>query len=189
MFSRGHLHSMDVLCDLSDTPHRRKAAKNCTLLPFSCHPLVDNTYCNLDRDCLMESWRRGACGQWWCVFLCVLYVSEMVRRVAQFRWTHRLSIYAAFRHWLFGDLDTQYHYTSGQFSLCFFWQAAEFLHFQREPVDGSPAVLVSFVHAPHKSHFNIGWSISSLTHEFPWWHMRCNTLGFPLLSIDYVNLQ
>lgn len=63
-----------------------------------------------------------------CVFMGVNVLFEMVCRVAQFRWTHRLSIYAAFCHWLIGELDIHYHYTSGQFPPYFSWQAAEFFH-------------------------------------------------------------
>lgn len=25
--------------------------------------------------------------------------------------------------------------------------------------------------------------------EFSWWHVVCHTSGFPLLTVDYVNLQ
>ncbi len=118
--------------------------------------------------------------------------SEVGLRVALSRGTHRLSIYVASRQGLIEELDVRCHCIWGQFSSLFCWQAAEIPYLQRELVEGSPAVLVSFVQAlirTSKSITTRSVTKPAYSSEFPWWHLGCNISGSPLLRMDYVNLQ
>lgn len=73
--------------------------------------------------------------------------------------------------------------------LRFSWQAAGSLRI--EPFDGSPAVLVSLFSFKHQIALLTMRRVNkpAYSSEFFWWHIGSNTPGFPLLSMDYVNLQ